>query len=640
MKLKITLLAAAISTLAMAGCDREKQPVQKQEAPTSAQSQSPSVAGTVDSAEPRRAESSSSQSAGGDAAVIANTNALFEQQFQAHVDRSPEFKTFLGKKDGYGEWDNLSPAFEKETNEINKHQLKALKDIDPDKLDDATRLSLELAIRNLELDLKNYQWRLHTYPVNQMYATHTGIASLLINQHRIDDVSDAEAYISRLNALPQHFNQVIENLKERAKAGVIVPKFVFPYVISDGQNLITGAPYDDGKDSTLYADFKGKVGKLSVSDDEKSALIEKAKTAMLDSVKPAYEKLNGYLTDLEKKATTDDGAWKLPEGHKFYQHRLNVYTTTDMSADKIHEVGLQDVERIHGEMREIMKKVKFDGSLQEFFEFMRTDKQFYYPETEEGKQRYLNEATAMIDIMKGRLDELFITKPKADLVVKAVEPFREKSAGKAFYQRPAPDGSRPGIYYANLYKMSSMPTYQMEALAYHEGVPGHHMQLSIMQELEDVPSFRKFGGYTAYTEGWGLYSELVPKEIGLYQDPYSDFGRLAMELWRACRLVVDTGLHSKKWTREETIDWLAENSPNPHEDVVKAIERYIVMPGQATAYKIGMMKIVELRENAKKELGDKFDIREFHDVVLANGAVPLDVLERLVGDWVNQKKGN
>jgi uncharacterized protein (DUF885 family) len=249
------------------------------------------------------------------------------------------------------------------------------------------------------------------------------------------------------------------------------------------------------------------------------------------------------------------------------------------------------VARIHDEMREIMQKVGFEGNLQEFFEFMRVDPQFYYPETEEGRQRYLDEATALIDNMKTRLDELFYTKPKAELVVKAVEPFREQSAGKAFYQRPAPDGSRPGMYYANLYKMSSMPTYQMEALAYHEGIPGHHMQLAISQELDGLPRFRRFGSATAYTEGWGLYSEFIPKEMGLYEDPYSDFGRLAMELWRACRLVVDTGIHQLRWTRQEAIDYLVENTPNPVDDSEKAIGRYIVWPGQATAYKIGMLKL-------------------------------------------------
>ena len=293
--------------------------------------------------------------------------------------------------------------------------------------------------------------------------------------------------------------------------------------------------------------------------------------------------------------------------------------------------------RIHDEMREIKDKVGFKGDLKAFMQFMKTDKQFYYPNTAEGKQRYLDEATAMIDNMKTRLDELFIVKPKADLKVKAVEAFREKAAGKAFYQQPAPDGSRPGIYYANLYDMEAMPTYQMEALAYHEGIPGHHMQIAISQELEGVPKFRKFGGYTAYIEGWGLYSELVPKEMGLYEDPYSDFGRLAMELWRACRLVVDTGIHEMKWTRQQGIDYYVNNTPNATSDGVKMVERHVVMPSQATAYKVGMLKILELREAAKVKLGDKFDIREFHDVVLKNGAVPLNVLESFVDQWVASK---
>jgi uncharacterized protein (DUF885 family) len=309
-----------------------------------------------------------------------------------------------------------------------------------------------------------------------------------------------------------------------------------------------------------------------------------------------------------------------------------------MDAETIHNLGLAEVERIHGEMRDIMRDVNFDGDLQAFFEFTRVDSQFYYPDTPEGKERYLSEATAWIDDMKARLDTLFLVKPQADLVVKAVEPFREKSAGKAFYQRPAPDGSRPGTYYANLYTMEAMPIYQMEALAYHEGIPGHHMQIAIAQELQGIPKFRKFAGYTAYTEGWGLYAELIPKEIGLYDNPYSDFGRLAMELWRACRLVVDTGIHAKKWTREEAIDYLKRNTPNPESDLVKAIERYVVMPSQATAYKVGMLKILELRERAKQALGEKFDIREFHDVVLKQGPLPLTVLEGQIEMWIAKKQ--
>ena len=314
-------------------------------------------------------------------------------------------------------------------------------------------------------------------------------------------------------------------------------------------------------------------------------------------------------------------------------------TTPDMTADEVHKLGLAEVDRIHGEMRTIMQQVGFEGSLQDFFDFTRTDAQFFKPNTEEGKAEYLAEATAMIDTMREALPSVFNTFPRADLEVRAVEAFREKAAGKAFYQRPAPAGSRPGVYYANLYRMQDMPLYQMEALAYHEGIPGHHMQLAISQELQGIPKFRKFGGVTAYTEGWGLYSEFLPKEMGFYTDPMSDYGRLAMELWRAARLVVDTGLHDKKWTREEAIEYLLTNTPNPEGDCIKAIERYIVMPGQATAYKIGMNKIIDLREDARADLGEAFDIREFHDVVLKDGPVPLAVLEETISNWVASKSG-
>jgi uncharacterized protein (DUF885 family) len=339
----------------------------------------------------------------------------------------------------------------------------------------------------------------------------------------------------------------------------------------------------------------------------------------------------------KEMTTTDDGAWKLPEGDAYYAHRLKMMTTTDMTATEIHELGLSEVDRIHGEMRDIMKTVEFDGTLQEFFTYLKEEPRFTYEDSDAGREAYLKEATRIIDVMTERLDEVFLRQPKAKLEVRRVEAFREKSAGKAFYNRPALDGSRPGYYYANLYKISDMPKYQMEALAYHEGNPGHHMQLSIAQELEGIPQFRKQNRVTAYTEGWGLYSEYFPKEMGFYEDPYSDFGRLAMELWRAARLVVDTGLHDKKWSREKAIDYLLENTPNPENDCIKAIERYIVMPGQATAYKIGMNKILDLRAMAKDKLGDKFDIREYHDVVIASGPVPLNILEERVEAWVASK---
>jgi len=565
-------------------------------------------------------------------------NQLFEQIFNERVQRNPVLQTSLGIKDDYDKWQDLSDAaFEAEL-ALTRQHLALLEAIDVAALDNQTRLSYQLMHKQLQEMLEDARWRLYSYPVNQMFGVHSQVPALLINQHKIDSVDDAKAYIARLNAVPELFRQLQHLLTQSAEAGIIVPKFVFPHLYSASENLLQGAPFSEQGDSTLLADFSSKVAALPLSEHEQKLLLDEARVALITSVGPAYRSLISFLQQLEQQAGTDDGVWRFPDGAAFYQNRLARMTTTDYSAEQIHQLGLKQVERIHGEMRQIMQQVGFAGDLAEFFVFMREAPQFYYPDTEEGRAAYLAEATAVIDHMRTRLDELFLVKPKAEMIVKAVEPFREQTAGKAFYQRPSMDGSRPGVYYANLYRMSDMPKYQLEALAYHEGIPGHHMQLAIAQELEGIPKFRRFGGATAYIEGWGLYSELLPKEIGLYQDPYADFGRLAMELWRAARLVVDTGIHAKKWSREQAIQYLVNNTPNPEGDAVKAIERYIVMPGQATAYMVGMIKLLELRELAKSELGERFDIREFHNVVLKNGAVPLDVLEQLVKDYIAGKR--
>jgi uncharacterized protein (DUF885 family) len=611
MKLKITALAIALS-LGLSACGNSETATSKTETETQSVS--------------TEAQSESEKA-----------NKMFDDIFMEGVMRSPIYQTYMAIKKDYGKWDDISEARELEDLEFAKANLEKLQTLDVEELDSQTALSYKLFEQQLEDEIADYKWRNHNYPVNQMFGLHSMVPSLLINQHSISSESDALAYISRLNGVQALLAELENGLNKRAELGILAPKFVYPYVISDSENLLNGAPFTNGDDSTLLADFKGKVNKLELDSDKKALLLANAKKALIKSVKPGYESLIANLKELEAKADDRDGAWKFPEGEAFYNNALKNTTTTNMTADEIHNVGLSEVARIHDEMRTIMKKVKFDGDLQAFFEFMRTDKQFYYPETAEGKERYLSEAVALIEDMKSRLDELFLVKPKADLTVKAVEAFREKSAGKAFYQRPAPDGSRPGTYYANLYRMSDMPTYQMAALAYHEGIPGHHMQIAIAQELEGIPKFRKYGGYTAYIEGWGLYSEMIPKEIGLYADPYSDFGRLAMELWRACRLVVDTGIHAKKWTRQQGIDYYVNNTPNPKPDAVKMVERHVVMPSQATAYKIGMLKIVQLRESAKAKLGDKFSLPEFHNVVLKNGAIPLSVLEDLVNEWVASK---
>ena len=563
-------------------------------------------------------------------------NKLFEDIFMENVMRSPMYQSYLGIKQDQDKWDDISEQRAEEDLALQKEQLARVMEIDEAKLNDQTKVSWLLMKQNLEQEIADFKWRHYNYPVNQMFGMHSSVASLLINQHRISEVADAEAYVARLNGLPELFAQLSENLKIRAEKGIIAPKFVYPYVISDSQNIISGAPFEDGEPSVFLDDFTKKVDNLDIDENQYNALMSAAEQALVESVKPAYENLISTVEDIAAQADTKDGAWKFPDGEAFYNNALQRTTTTDLTAEEIHEIGLSEVARIHDEMRVIMEKVGFEGTLQEFFVHMRNNQDFIYPDTAEGRQRYLDEATALIDTMRERLDELFITKPKADMIVKAVEPFREKSAGKAFYQQPSMDGTRPGVYYANLYDMASMPTYQMESLAYHEGIPGHHMQIAIQQELEGIPSFRKFGRFTAYSEGWGLYTEFLPKEIGFYEDPYSDFGRLAMELWRAVRLVVDTGIHAKKWTREEGIDFYVTNTPNAEADAKKMVERHIVMPSQATAYKIGMLKILELREKAKTQLGDAFDIREFHDAVLQNGPVPLNILEQFIDEYISE----
>mgnify|MGYP002852108651 FL=1 len=564
-------------------------------------------------------------------------NKFFEKRFNDYVNRKPMFQTRLGIKKDYDKWNDISPiAEEKEIDEA-KRSLHWLSDsVNINYLDQSTLLSYKLYKQRIENQISDYRYRLYNYPLNQMYGMQSDIPAFLINMHKVSTKKDAIDYISRLNGIRGLFQQLEANMKERQKAGLIAPRFVFNHVLDDSKNIITGHPFNGPDSSALFHDIYSKINLLNISETEKKELVSEARKALLSSVKPAYDSLILLVEELLSSSEEEDGVWRWPEGLAFYENALERTTTTTLSADEIHEYGLKEVSRIHSEMTVIKNKVGFKGSLQDFFIELKENDKFYYSQTDEGKNAYIRDAINIIEDITQKLDELFITKPKAEMIVKAVEDFREKSAGKAFYQRPAPDGSRPGTYYANMYKMRMMPKYQMEALAYHEGIPGHHMQIAIAQELEGIPKFRKYGGYTAFTEGWGLYSEYLPKELGYYSDPYSDFGRLAMELWRSCRLVVDTGIHSKQWTREQGIDYYTKNTPNDILDCIKMVERHIVMPSQATAYKIGMDRILELRDRARKQLKEKFDIRKFHETILANGAVPLYILEQQIDNMIKE----
>jgi uncharacterized protein (DUF885 family) len=565
--------------------------------------------------------------------------AFFQQSFDDDVANSPVWQSYLGIKDDYDKWDDMSDAATQVEIEKITQRFAQAKLFDTNLLSAQEQLSLEIYQQDIQRQLANDAFRHHTYVMHQFRAAHTFVPSFLINIHRISDISDADAYIQRLLGVDSMFDQVIDQLRIREKLGVYPPRWAYDQMIQASHNVISGTPFtESATDSTIYADFIQKITALGLSNAEQSGYISELTAALTQSVQPAYEKLIAELMKQRLMSPEGDGVWRLPEGDKWYQNRLEWFTTTRLNAEEVHQIGIENVDRIHAEMRNIMQQVKFTGTLAEFFTFMRTDPQFYYPDSDQGRVDYMTDAKAYIDTMEAKIPEYFGLTPEARMIVKQVEAFREKSAGKAFYQSPAIDGSRPGIYYANLYDMSAMPTYQMEALAYHEGIPGHHMQRAITQELNGIPDFQKYASFTAYTEGWGLYTEELGKDMGFYQDPYSDFGRLAMELWRACRLVVDTGLHAKRWSREEAIEYLVDNTPNARYDAVKAIERYIAMPGQATAYMIGKLKIMDLRDKARTALGDKFDIRGFHDEVLKDGPLPLSLLESKIDAWIAQQQ--
>lgn len=568
-------------------------------------------------------------------------NEFLDRKFDEAIDRSPEAASSLGLRSHYDEWNDRSDEHYKKELDIQRANIDSLKmNFKLDALDEQTRLSVRLAEEELKRSEDDFKWRFHSYWISQMGGEHNDIPAFLVNVHKIDSLPDALAYISRLKKLDVVFDQVLTQLKKREELGVTPPKFTFKYVTDDITAFIGGCDKSD-ESNILLSDFSKKVDSLKVDADQKKKLKDDAKAAITSVVKPSYIKLLDYWTALDKKAEKSEGVWSLPDGGAYYAYCLRHNTTTNKTPDEIFDTGQKEVARIKAEMKEIMKKVNYkNDSIQDFFAYLRTDPKFKYSNDDKGRATLLAQSTAYLEtIQKEYLSKLFDVTPKAPLVVKAVEKFREKSAAGAFYEDPAEDGSRPGRFYVSLYNMNDEPTYQMEALCYHEGIPGHHMQIALAQELKSVPKFRRHGGNTAYIEGWALYSEKIPKEIGLYQDPYSDFGRLSMEIFRAARLVVDAGIHYKHWTHEQAVDYMLQNTANAPGDCKHEVERYFIWPGQATGYKIGMLKILELRTKAEKELGSQFDIRKFHDVVLLNGAVPLTVLEELVDKYIAKTKG-
>jgi uncharacterized protein (DUF885 family) len=447
------------------------------------------------------------------------------------------------------------------------------------------------------------------------------------------------AYVARIAGVGRAIGQLLERAQLAAGEGVHAPRFAYEAVLAQVRALVTGAPFAGPGESPLYADARAKIAALLANDKIDAARGEElraaAAAALRDNFKPAYDALLAWVqADLANSDEIATGVWKLPDGPAFYTERLAAMTTTAMTADEIHALGLAEVARIQAEMETIKREVGFTGTLPEFFASLREDSRLLFPNTDEGREDYLQTSRDFYVAVEAQLPLYFGLRPKGRLEVKRVEAFREQPGAAQHYVQGTPDGSRPGTYYVHLVDMNSMPKTEMESVAYHEGIPGHHMQIAIMQELTGVPMFRTQMGFTAYVEGWGLYAERLAKEMGHYRDPYSDFGRLGAEIWRAIRLVVDTGLHAKGWTEQQAVDYFLANGPTSEGQVRSEIRRYLVMPGQATAYKVGMLKILELRERARAARGERFDIRHFHDTVLGGGALPLSMLERRVDDWI------
>ncbi len=570
----------------------------------------------------------------------ARLNAFLDAAFDANVALSPESQTALGLKTNYDKLDDYTRAEDEKRMAMAEATLKQMRaQFDPAKLGPQGRLSYRLFETQVERSRASYAFRDYGFPVSTNGSPAGQIPVFLINNHRVDSVADARAYIARISETERVMREVAATMRDQAKKGIVPPKMVFRPAREDARKVVTGAPFGLGADSTVLADFRKKVGALKIADAEKAALIADAEKALTGPFKRGFDTLFAVLDEIEPKAKGNDGAWSLPNGAAFYANRLAQNTTTNLTADQIHQIGLDQVAAIRKEMEAVKTRVGYTGTLESFFDAVRTDPKFKYPNTDAGRETYLTEARAVIAKMMDVAPRWFHRLPKAKLEVRAVEKWREGTASVAFYNRPAPDGSRPGIYYVNLANMDQVQKIQLEGIAVHEGAPGHHFQIARAMELEGLPKFRRFGGYSVYSEGWGLYTERLAKEMGGYADPYSEFGMLSLQMWRAIRLVTDTGLHAKKWSREQAIDYFKANSSISAADIEREVNRYINNPGQATSYMIGQLKIAELRKKAETALGARFDIRDFHEVVLANGAVPLNVLEEEVDRYIASKQG-
>jgi uncharacterized protein (DUF885 family) len=570
-------------------------------------------------------------------------NLFYEKVFAQVLFEEPELLSSLGLVERFGitghngKLGDVSPAHQQRQFDRARQNLADLRAYSIDRQTQSQRLSTHILdwYIDRELEGEKYQW--HDYPVNQLFGVQNEFPSFMANIHRLQGPRDCDYYVQRLNAVGTKFDQLLEGLRVREQKGIIPPRFVVEKVLKE----MNGFVEQPATENILYTSFKTRAAKISeLTDEQRAAFQKRIETAMTDRVYPAYHKLIDYFNGLLPKTTTDDGVWKLPDGEAFYAYMLRKNTTTTLKPDEVHDLGVSEVARIEAEMRSILDANGFSGrTIGDSMDALGKDPKFQFTNDDKGRAEALAEYTRLITQATERCRELFVTVPKATCEVRRVPEFKEATSAGAYYQGASLDGSRPGVFYANLRDMTEVSKWAMPTLAYHEGVPGHHWQISTAQELKGLPQFRKLIPFTAYQEGWALYSEWLAKEAGWYEgDPFGDLGRLQAELFRAVRLVVDTGIHAKRWTREQAIAYMRDKTGMGEKEVTAEIERYIVMPGQACAYKVGMLKIQELRKRAQTELGQKFDQRQFHDTVLKNGALPLEILEEQVTAYIQATK--
>ena len=553
---------------------------------------------------------------------------LFDANWKYQMKASPESATWRGYPGQNHRWSDLSLQALNDGKEIDRLTLKTILSIKRSKLSEENQLNYDLFRRNAEMAVEKQQFPGDYLVINQMEGLPRDVPSMIEMMPR-SNIEDYEAILLRLSGIPKLIDQTIVLLQEGMARGIVPPKIPLR-TLSD---QVAGQIQKVAFDSPMLSSFRSFPS--SISKKEQDSLKQSAKNSYIDEVKPAMERLHLFIRDeYVPKCRESVGRSALPNGIKWYDYMIRHYTTLSLSPEEIHDIGLSEVKRIRSEMEAIKNQVGFNGDLSQFFKFLRTESRFYYNSPDELLAGYR-------DICKRadpELIKLFNKLPRQPYGIVPIPSYIEKSVTTAYYQPGSNEAGRAGFFFANTYDLKSRPKWEMEALALHEAVPGHHLQLAIADEIDGLPEFRKYGRYTGYVEGWGLYSESLGEEMGFYVDPYSKFGQLTYEIWRAIRLVVDTGLHAKGWSRKQAIDFFKANAGKAEHDIVVEIDRYIVWPGQALAYKLGELKIKQLRARASSKLKDDFDIRLFHDEILWNGALPLSILEKRIDNWISDQK--